>query len=61
MLNWYRNLGLKVKLLSILLVIGVLFAGGYAWHIYRQSVSSAVEQARADANYMIEHSAQMFM
>ncbi len=61
MLNWYRNLGLKVKLLSILLVIGVLFAGGYSWHIYRQSVSSAVEQARADANYMIEHSAQMFM
>ena len=61
MLRWLRNVGLKIKLLAILFVLGAAGTGLYGVHIYRQAVDQTLEKARADANDLLNRSTQMFI
>ena len=60
-MRWFMNLGLKTKLLSVLLVVGVVCASVYSFQLYRKSLAEAVSDARTTADEMLERSTQMFL
>jgi len=61
MLRNFRNLGLKVKCLAVLSVVGLVGCGCYSWFLYDSQVTQTIEQARVDAQNMLSRSTEMFM
>ena len=61
MLNWLRTVGLRTKVLTMLLLVGTACAVLYSTYIYHSAVDSAVAKARGDAANLLERSTQMFI
>ena len=53
MFAWFKNLGLKVKCLTVLAVVGVAGCIAYSWFLYNSAVNQTLEQARVDAGHML--------
>jgi methyl-accepting chemotaxis protein len=54
-------MGIKSKILVVLVLLGTVGSVVYSAFVYRSGVSDALAKARADANHLIERSANMFL
>ena len=61
MFSWLRALGLRTKVLVVLLIAGIISAAAYSSHIYRSSADEVVAKAHADADNLLQRSTMMFL
>jgi PAS domain S-box-containing protein len=55
------NVGLRIKILTVLLLLGLLGCGGFSIYTYKQNVHEAVEAAKNEADMSLQRSTQMFI
>jgi PAS domain S-box-containing protein len=60
-LGWLKALGLRTKVLVVLLATGLAGGAIYSWHIYRNSADEVLARAKTDADKLLERSTQMFL
>lgn len=61
MVKSFWDLGLKTKLLIVMLLLGIVACGWYGTYLYRSSVNRTLEAAREDAQGLLARSTEMFL
>jgi len=59
--RWWKHLGMRGRIVTVLVMLGMVAIGGFAIYSYRTASQDALTQAQTEAGNLIERSAAMFL